>query len=94
MDHSVETFDINEKGVIAYTTLSTTEPIELWVTKKDKPQQLTELNKSYKKKTQIMPHERFAFKSKNTLALNSNRLSRAINLNTISIRIILNNPCR
>ena len=63
VDHSVETFDINEKGVIAYTTLSTTEPIELWVMEKDKIKQLTDLNKDYKKKTNIMPHERFAFKS-------------------------------
>ena len=31
--------------------------------KKDKTKQLTDLNKDYKKKTQIMPHERFAFKS-------------------------------
>jgi len=63
VDHSVETFDINEDGAIAYTTLSTTEPIELWVMKKDKTKQLTDLNKNYKKKTQIMLHERFAFKS-------------------------------
>ncbi len=62
-NHSVETFDINEKGMIAYTTLSTTEPIELWVMEGDKTKQLTDLNKEYKKKTIIMPHERFAFKS-------------------------------
>ena len=62
-DHSVETFNITGDSVIAYATLSTTEPIELWVMKKDKTKQLTDLNKSYKKKTQVMPHERFAFKS-------------------------------
>jgi dipeptidyl aminopeptidase/acylaminoacyl peptidase len=62
-EHSVETFDINEKGVIAYTTLSTHEPIELWVMNKDKTKQLTDLNKDYTKTTQIMPHQRFAFKS-------------------------------
>jgi len=63
VDHSVETFDINMKGDIAYTTLSTTEPIELWVMKDGKSRQLTDLNKEYKKKTQIMPHTRFTFKS-------------------------------
>ena len=62
VDHSVEEFNII-KDMIAYTTLSTTEPIELWVMQKDKTKQLTDLNKNYKKKTQIMPHQRFAFKS-------------------------------
>ena len=63
VDHSVETFDINEKGTIAYTTLSTTEPIELWTMKDGKVKQLTDLNRRYKKKTQIMSHTRFSFKS-------------------------------
>jgi dipeptidyl aminopeptidase/acylaminoacyl peptidase len=63
VDHSVEEFNINKENMIAYTTLSTTEPIELWVMQKDKIKQLTDLNKNYKKKTQIMPHEHFAFKS-------------------------------
>ena len=63
VDHSVETFDINPEGTIAYTTLSTTEPIELWTMKDEKTKQLTDLNKGYKKKTDVMPHTRFAFKS-------------------------------
>lgn len=63
VNHSVETFDINNEGLIAYTTLSTTEPIELWVMIDDKTKQLTDLNKKYKKKIQIMPHTRFSFKS-------------------------------
>jgi dipeptidyl aminopeptidase/acylaminoacyl peptidase len=63
VDHSVESFDINSEGAVAYTTLSTTEPMELWVMKGDKTKQLTDLNRDYKKKTQTMPHARFAFKS-------------------------------
>jgi dipeptidyl aminopeptidase/acylaminoacyl peptidase len=63
VDHSIETFNINSKGIIAYTTLSPTEPIELWVMKNDRTKQLTNLNKSYKTKTQITNHERISFKS-------------------------------
>lgn len=63
VDHSVETFDINKDGVIAYTTLKTTEPIELWVMREDKTKQLTDLNKGYRESTRIMPHTRFTFKS-------------------------------
>jgi acylaminoacyl-peptidase len=63
IDHSVETFDINQEEMIAYSILSTTELIELWVMKEDKTKQLTDLNKNYRKNTQIMPHTRFAFKS-------------------------------
>jgi dipeptidyl aminopeptidase/acylaminoacyl peptidase len=63
VDHSIETFDISKTGTIAYTTLSTTEPIELWIMKNDKTKQLTNLNRNYKKNTLIMPHERFSFKS-------------------------------
>jgi dipeptidyl aminopeptidase/acylaminoacyl peptidase len=63
VDHSVETFNLGNEGKIVYTVLSTTEPIELWLMDKDKTKQLTDLNKDYKKKTQIMPHEKFVFRS-------------------------------
>jgi dipeptidyl aminopeptidase/acylaminoacyl peptidase len=63
VDHSVETFSLNYNERIAYTVLSTSEPIELWIMDKDKTKQLTDINKDYKKKTLIMPHERFSFRS-------------------------------
>ena len=63
VDHSVETFDITEGGLITYGSLSTTEPIEIWFMKNDETKQLTDFNRKYKEKTQIMPHERFAFNS-------------------------------
>ena len=63
INHSVETFDINSDNKIAYTSLHTTEPIELWIMEKGKRKQLTDMNKDYKNKTLIMPHEQFTFQS-------------------------------
>ncbi len=62
-DHSVESFTVAEDGLVAYTVLETTRPIELWSWDGEKPRQVTDLNKGYVKKTELMPHEGFKFTS-------------------------------
>jgi len=63
VDHSVESFSISGDGKIAYTVLKTDNPIELWIWDGKKSKQVTDLNKSYKKKVQIQGHEHFTFTS-------------------------------
>jgi len=63
MDHSVESFTVNEDGKAAYTVLQTTKPMELWSWDGEKPRQVTDLNRDYLKKTEVMPHEEFTFTS-------------------------------
>jgi dipeptidyl aminopeptidase/acylaminoacyl peptidase len=63
VDHSVEAWSMSKNGVIAYTTLKTTAPPELWVLRDGKSKQLTNLNKEYLAKTDVIGHERFEFTS-------------------------------
>jgi len=62
-DHSVESFTVTDDGKVAYTVLDTTRPIELWTWDGDESTQVTDLNKGYVKKTELMPHEEFTFTS-------------------------------
>ncbi|MCW4050334.1 MAG: S9 family peptidase [Candidatus Bathyarchaeota archaeon] len=63
IDHSVESFTVNQEGKIAYTVLDTTKPIELWKRDGKKSKRVTNLNKDYVKKTDIQGHEQFTFTS-------------------------------
>jgi len=63
IDHSVEAWSIAETGMIAYITLGTTTPIELWLRSNNKSEQLTNLNKRWSDKLSLRNHERFEFKS-------------------------------
>jgi dipeptidyl aminopeptidase/acylaminoacyl peptidase len=63
VDHSVEAWSMAENGVISYTKLGTTSPIELWVKERDEPRQLTNLNRRWENSLNIYGHERFEFKS-------------------------------
>ncbi len=62
-DHSIEAFTLTWDGKMAYTVLDTVKPIELWYHDGEKSKQITDLNKSYLKKTEVQPHEHFSFKS-------------------------------
>jgi dipeptidyl aminopeptidase/acylaminoacyl peptidase len=63
VEHSVESFSISEDGKIAYTVLKTDDLIDLWLWDGKKSKQVTDLNKSYKKKVDILGHEHFTFTS-------------------------------
>ncbi len=63
VDHSVESFTISKEGKIAYTVLKTDDLIELWVWDGKKSKQITNLNKAYKRKVDILGHEHFTFES-------------------------------
>ncbi len=63
VEHSVESFSISEDGRIAYTVLKTDDLIELWVWDGKKSKQVTNLNKGYKRKVDILRHEHFTFTS-------------------------------
>jgi dipeptidyl aminopeptidase/acylaminoacyl peptidase len=63
VEHSVESFSISEDGKIAYTVLKTDDLIDLWLWDGKKSKQVTNLNKSYKKKVDILGHEHFTFTS-------------------------------
>ncbi len=63
VDHSIEAWSMAENGVIAYTTLGTTDPIEIWVKGEGKPRQLTNLNKRWMGSLELCSHERFEFRS-------------------------------
>ncbi len=61
VEHSVESFSISDDGKIAYTVLKTDNLIELWLWDGKKSKQITDLNKAYKKKVDILGHEHFTF---------------------------------
>jgi len=63
INHSIEAWSIAETGTIAYTTLGTTDPIELWLKANGDSKQLTNLNKRWSDKLFLCDHERFEFKS-------------------------------
>ena len=63
VDHSVESFSISDDGKIAYTVLKTDDLIDLWLWDGKKSKQVTDLNKGYKKKVDILGHEQFTFTS-------------------------------
>ena len=63
VDHSVEAWSMAENGVIAYTVLETTAPIELWVKGDGEPRRLTSLNKRWINSLNLRGHERFEFRS-------------------------------
>lgn len=63
VDHSVESWSMAENGVIAYTTLDTTSPIELWVKDGKETKQLTKLNRRWARSLKLCGHERFEFNS-------------------------------
>jgi dipeptidyl aminopeptidase/acylaminoacyl peptidase len=63
INHSVEAWSIAETGTIAYTTLGTTNPIELWLKSNGESTKLTNLNKRWSDKLFLCDHERFEFKS-------------------------------
>jgi dipeptidyl aminopeptidase/acylaminoacyl peptidase len=62
-DHSVEAFTVSKDGRAAYTVLQTTRPIELWSWDGNESKQITDFNRGYVKKTELMPHEEFTFTS-------------------------------
>ena len=62
-DHSVEAFSLTDEGMVAYTVLNTTKPLELWISDDEQSRQVTNLNKDYVKKTNIQNHEHFTFDS-------------------------------
>jgi len=63
VDNSVEAWSMAENGAIAYTTLGTTSPIELWVKEVDGQRQLTDLNRRWVDSMNLCGHERFEFRS-------------------------------
>jgi dipeptidyl aminopeptidase/acylaminoacyl peptidase len=63
VDHSVEAWSMSGNGVIAYTTLETAAPIELWVKGGGEPRRITDFNRRWKKGLNLCGHERFEFRS-------------------------------
>jgi len=62
-DHSVEAFTVTGDGKVAYTAMDTTKPAELWFWDGKESSQVTDLNRDYAKKTDVMPHEELTFRS-------------------------------
>jgi dipeptidyl aminopeptidase/acylaminoacyl peptidase len=63
VDHSVESWSMNGEGAIAYTTLATTRPHDLWISADGKDRQITDFNKKWLQGLDLRPHEHFTFKS-------------------------------
>ncbi len=63
VDHSVESFSISEDGKIAYTVLKPNDLIEVWLWDGEKTWQVTDLNKSFREKVEILGHRQFTFTS-------------------------------
>jgi dipeptidyl aminopeptidase/acylaminoacyl peptidase len=63
VDHSMESWSLTDKDHIAYTTLATTRPCDLWFRVEGKDRRVTDFNKKWIEGLDLRPHERFAFKS-------------------------------
>ncbi len=63
VDASVEAWSLNGEGDLAYTTLATTKPSDLWIKVAGKTKQLTDFNRKLCQGLDLRPHERFEFRS-------------------------------
>jgi len=63
VDHSMESWSLTDRDHIAYTTLATTRPCDLWLRVEGKDRQVTDFNKKWIEGLDLRPHERFTFKS-------------------------------
>jgi len=62
-DHGVEAWSLSTDQAIAYTSLHTSKPIELWLKESGKEKQVTDFNASWSAGLHVCGHERFSFKS-------------------------------
>jgi dipeptidyl aminopeptidase/acylaminoacyl peptidase len=63
VDHSVESWSMSGEGALAYTTLATTRPPDMWLRVDGKDRQITDFNKKRLQGLDLRPHERFTFTS-------------------------------